>query len=259
MDHFADWQVTSPAGMSQLLKRLKIGYKRSRDYLHSPDPNYEAKTAWNAQCLEKASQDPERWPFFYLDEVTYYRQPTPARAYEAQGHDQPLAPRSYRSNTVFRVLAALNAFSGQVTYRQRSKTNIPCLTGFWYDLRAAYPEAERLYIVLDNWPVHFHPDVLAPLIDQHFPFPVSLSHTWSGLPTKRARFDDLPIQLLQLPTYASWLNPIEKLWRWLKQDRIHMHRMADDWGQLQALVAHFLDQFQDPSPALLRYVGLLPM
>ena len=75
--------------MSQLLKRLKISYKRSRDYLHSPDPHYDAKTAWIAQHLEKASQDPERWPFFYLDEVSYSHQPSPARAYEAQGSVQP--------------------------------------------------------------------------------------------------------------------------------------------------------------------------
>ena len=244
--------------MSQLLKRLKISYKRSRDYLHSPDPHYDAKTAWIAQHLEKASQDPERWPFFYFDEVSYSRQPSRARAYEAQGSVQPLARRSYRSDSAFRVLAALNAFTGQVTYRQRSKTNLPCLTGFWYDLRSVYPTAERLYIVLDNWPVHFHPDVLAPLTDQHFPFPVHLSHIWSGLPSKRARFDDLPIQLLQLPTYASWLNPIEKLWRWLKQDQLHLHRLADDWHQLRDQVARFRDQFAEPSPALLRYTVLLP-
>ncbi|MBK9008807.1 MAG: transposase [Anaerolineae bacterium] len=26
---------------------------------------------------------------------------------------------------------------------------------------------------------------------------------------------------LLFPTYASWLNPIEKLWKWLKQEVLH--------------------------------------
>jgi len=30
----------------------------------------------------------------------------------------------------------------------------------------------------------------------------------------------LPIQIVQLPTYASWTNPIEKLWRKLKAEMV---------------------------------------
>jgi hypothetical protein len=59
-----------------------------------------------------------------------------------------------------------------------------------------------------------------------------------------------------LPTYSPWLNPIEKLWRWLKQDVLHLHRHADHVPALRALVLDFLAQFQDGSSDLLRYVGL---
>ncbi|MCB8937396.1 MAG: transposase [Ardenticatenaceae bacterium] len=69
----------------------------------------------------------------------------------------------------------------------------------------------------------------------------------------------MPVQLLPLPTYASWLNPIEKLWRWLKQEVLHLHRFSDDWPELREVVASFLDQFATGSDALLRYVGLLPI
>jgi hypothetical protein len=68
---------------------------------------------------------------------------------------------------------------------------------------------------------------------------------------------NLPIQLLFLPTYASWLNPIEKLWRWLRQQVIHLHGFSDDWPALKARVADFLNQFRNGSTELLRYVGLL--
>jgi transposase len=54
------------------------------------------------------------------------------------------------------------------------------------------------------------------------------------------------------------LNPIEKLWRWLKQDVLHLHRLSSTWQALKQLVAEFLDQFDQGSNDLLSYVGLLP-
>jgi len=59
-----------------------------------------------------------------------------------------------------------------------------------------------------------------------------------------------------LPTYASWCNPIEKLWRWLQQEVLHLHGHAGDWPQLKAKIQDFLDHFREGSVELLRYVGL---
>ncbi len=61
---------------------------------------------------------------------------------------------------------------------------------------------------------------------------------------------------MPLPTYASWANPIEKLWRWLRQDLLHLHRLAGDLAGLRAAVERFLERFAHGSLALLRYVGL---
>jgi len=66
----------------------------------------------------------------------------------------------------------------------------------------------------------------------------------------------MPIQLLPLPTYASWTNPQEKVWRHLQQGELHLHRLANQWDQLKERVCNHLDQFKDGSPELLRYVGL---
>ncbi|HEX2909583.1 MAG TPA: IS630 family transposase, partial [Chloroflexia bacterium] len=57
-------------------------------------------------------------------------------------------------------------------------------------------------------------------------------------------------------TYASWLNPIEKLWRKLRQEELHLHRLADDLAQLRARVDRFLDRFANDSLELLPYLGL---
>jgi hypothetical protein len=77
--------------------------------------------------------------------------------------------------------------------------------------------------------------------------------------------NELNIHLLWLPTYAPWTNPIEKLWRWLKQSVLHNHQLAEHFDTLKEQVRTFLDQFTlgSPDPArsadLLRYVGLLPL
>ena len=49
---------------------------------------------------------------------------------------------------------------------------------------------------------------------------------------------------------------IEKLWRWLRQQVITMHRLAGDWERLRDRVNRFLLQFANGSEDLLHYVGL---
>lgn len=250
-------RVTTAGGLSRLLKRLGIRLKRGRDYIRSPDRHYLEKLSLIELARLRAYYEPARFVFLYVDQVTYARQPTVARGYEASGPHQPLARRSHRSNTQFRVMGALDACTGQVTYRQCSRISRFTVAAFWQQLRDTYPTAERIYCTVDNWPVHFHVDALACLQPQDFPWLPYVPPHWPATPSPRAKQGNLPIQLLCLPTYASWLNPIEKLWRWLKQDVLHLHPYCDDWHSLKQEVAWFLDQFQDGSDELLRYVGLL--
>lgn len=250
-------QGLSEGGLSQVLRRLGLSLKRGRLYVHSPDPYYEAKRAYIQTCWRQVQQAPERYVLVYQDEVTYYRQPLVGRDYEACGSPMPLARQSLQANTHFRGIGALNPLTGQLTYRQHSKAGLRQLSNFYAALCADYPQAERIFVVQDNWPIHFHPDVLARLQPQLFPWPPRLSPAWPQTPSARAVVDNLPIQLLFLPTYASWLNPIEKLWRWLKQDVLYLHRLSEDWPTLRQLVEDFMAQFRHGSTALLSYTGLL--
>jgi transposase len=261
-------QVSSPSTLSKLLKRLRISYKRGRSYVHSPDPNYQQKMDLIAQCLLKAWYAPEKYALLYQDEFTIYRQPTVARDYEQMGQFQPLARRSHKSDTEFRGMGALNAITGQVTYHQAYKANIRQLTRSYDAIAADYPEADTIYMVQDNWPVHYHPDLLIHLQPQDFQFPIHKPKNWPDEPSLTAKRDaekrnakgitKLPIKILQLPTYASWANPIEKLWRWVRQTVLHLHRLSDEWQTLKQSVMDFIHSFRRGSNELLRYVGLLP-
>lgn len=224
----------SVSGVWRLLSGWGLSYKRGRHYVHSPDPQYQAKRDYAWRCVEEAHAQYPRCVTLYLDELTYYRQPSLACDWSECGAiHQPLAHSGYTSNKRRRVVAALDVVTGRVVYEQAWKIGILRLAQFYPRLRSAYPEAERIYLVQDNWPIHFWPQV-------------------------RQAALTAGIEMVRLPTYAPWLNPIEKLWRKLKQEVLHMHRLSDGWQALQHRVESFLESFADGSQALLRYVGLLP-
>lgn len=250
-------RLRTPQGLWRLLDRLDLSYKRGRHYVHSPDPLYTEKLTEIARCLQQTREQPERFVFLYLDELTFYRQPTLAADYAPRGSRQPLARRSHRSNTSARVLGALNALTGQVTYVQRSRTPLATFRDFYYQVRASYPDAERIYVAQDNWPVHFHPDVTVILEPQTYIWPPKLPGNWPTAPRPTIAPDNLPLQLLFQPTYAPWTNPIEKLWRWLYQEHLHLHRLSDQWDELKQRITDFLNTFAGGSLDLLHYVGLL--
>jgi hypothetical protein len=257
-----DWlRLQTAGGLSHLLDRLGIHYKRGRDYVHSPDPDYLEKLRDVDRIVELARASFGRIVALYQDELTYYRQPTLASAYETAGPCQPLARRSHQANTATRIAGALNLVDGRVYYRQSSHTDVRELVRFYHQIREAYPQAERIYLIQDNWPVHFHPDLLVALAPQESRWPMYRPQNWSEEPSAKARKQweglCLPIQLVPLPTYASWTNPIEKLWRWLRQDVLHLHRLAGQLPRLREAVSHFLDRFAFGSQELLHYVGLL--
>lgn len=200
--HSCDWlRGRSLSGVAQVLQRLKVGLKRGRHYMHSPDPDYAAKVAYLQQCLQQARDNPRRYVVVYLDEVGYERQPTLAKAYAPRGSEvAPLARRSHRSNTVCRGVGALHPFTGQVTYRQFATITTQRLVQLYTELRRLYPDAETIFVIQDNWPVHYHPEVLAALQPQHYPFARPTIPAWSHLYTTPLVTGDLPIQLVLLPT-----------------------------------------------------------
>ncbi len=216
--------------------------------------------SWIKELDSRVRQSTGKEVLLYLDEMTYYRQPSVGYSYELAGEDRPKALHSHHSNTKTRLVGTLDICSGRVLFRQASKIGIKELVALYEQIRSAYPQAERIWVVQDNWPVHFHPDVLVALEPQMSAFSFNQAPNWPEHPSQRAqnKWADLhlPIQIVTLPTYASWLNPIEKLWRKLKQDVLHLHRWAESLETLRERVLAFLKQFAYGSIELLQAVGL---
>jgi hypothetical protein len=226
-------KVTSQAGLWGVLHRLDLSYRQGWEHMISPDPLAELKLAVLEAILARAQAHPGHVVVLWLDELTFYRLPNPAPAWsDSQAKRGPKAHLTSGSNTKARVGAVMNHHSGTVHYVLRSVCGVQQLIMLYQQIRLAYSEASEIYVIQDCWPTHFHP-----LVSQ-----MACS---------------LAITLVPLPTYSSWRNPIEKLWRWLKQDVLHMHPWAADWHHTKDQAARFLDRFCLPNTVLLRYCGLL--
>ena len=221
------------SGVWRVMQRSGLRLRSPRLQRYSPDPDYAEKEAHLLACLRETAKSPKTVAFVFLDEMGYYRWPDAAADWcEAAPEPCPVTQAGGPSNKQWRVVGALNALTGRVDYRENYIVGREQLIGFYGQLDKVYEEKKRLYIAQDNWSIHSHPDV------------------------EKALSELERVKVVWLPTYSPWLNPIEKLWRWMRQDQLYVHRLASDWARLREAVNRFLAQFAGGSQALLRYVGL---
>jgi transposase len=231
---FESFRAMTLSGIWRSLEqRFGIALRSGKVQHYSPDPEYMTKYDYLCKCLNDAATMPDRVALVFLDEMGYARWPEAAPDWTSQPPvPRPLADRAESPNRLWRIIGALNAVTGRVDFLDAYIVGRAKVIQFYGQLDAAYPNVERLLVVQDNWSIHTHEDVLSAL------------KRWPR------------IEPVWLPTYSPWLNPIEKLWRWLRQDVLKLHRLAGDWASLRGRVNQFLSQFATGSQDLLRYVGL---
>lgn len=174
---------------------------------------------------------PQETVLLFTDEVSFYRQPSQGWLWHRMGRAQPRLPYSHRSNTLMRVIGVLDAMSGRLQTWDYGKATALRLGRCWSMAVANYPDAKKVYLVMDNWPVHFHKDALGPLLR------------------------DPRVEVLPLPTYSPWLNNIEKVWRWVKGHVTHAHPWSNDFTVFREQVRAELRR-ASTLPEFKRYCGL---
>jgi putative transposase len=224
------------SGVFRRLKRWKIAWKRSRLHLSSPDVEYDIKMERIGHARWEAEADPDAVRLVYADQASFYRMPHPGYTWSPKqggGRGQPKAAHTPGANTKRRIMATLDIYDGRVVFHTAKQIGAKALARFLKKLRTAYGPDVRVVLVWDNWPVHYHPLVLEAAREHR-------------------------IELLYLPTYAPWTNPIEKLWKKLREELLHLHRHSDKWMELRRRVDEYLAKLDRANPELLRYVGLAP-
>jgi DDE superfamily endonuclease len=222
----------SLSGVWRVLQRCDLGLRTAHVRCFSPDPDYCSKENTLLQCLVDAALRPRHCVLLFLDEMGYTRWPAAAQNWGPEAPEPAPEVTTSGTNTQWRIIGALNAVTGQLDYLDAYIVGRRQVIAMYQRIEQVYCWADCIYVVQDNWSIHRHEDVQFALHGMRRIVP------------------------LWLPTYAPWLNPIEKLWRLMRQDVLKLHRLADDWPALQQQVRSFLDQFSAGSHALLHYVGL---
>jgi hypothetical protein len=244
----------SRGAFKRALARLKVSYQRARTYFRSPDAAYEAKLSYLLGIIASHREGVDT--VLFEDELTYYNHASPGPDH-APVRCQPKARLAIGGQRAWRVAGALDIFSGEFTSMQRSAIEVPTFVAFLKEVAQRYAHLEVIYLVVDNWPVHFHPDVIEALTPQQCPYPYPLPASWGKFkPSGKYAGLGLKIQLVPLPTYASWLNPVEKVWKWLKREVLHNHVFANNFNELKELVGRFLLKVKDLGITMLSAVGL---
>ena len=229
------WLATmSLPGICKLLKRLHVCYKRGRAHVHSPDALYDQKLAAISNARMLAHSAPEEVVFLYEDEYTFFSRPLVGRCYQPRGGKGTKATGA--ELVTRRIAGCVDVASGAVIARQRDRFNVKEMARFFSYVEKHYPEADVIYIALDNWPVHFH------------------GYVSDHLAARHSR-----IRLLRLPTYAPWTNPFEKVWLKLSRELLTQHPYGTRWPDLKALITRWFDELREGSAEMLHEIGLLPL
>jgi hypothetical protein len=242
--------------MWRLLDRMGISLTRGRSFVESPDEEFDDKCGYIDRRRQEADGD-DRQVVLYSDEMQFYRRPVVERAWSKEGKQSTVERKPTSKYAWSRhLLCAINPADGRLFWRNQSNLDRQTFLEFYRKLADTYAEASCIWLIQDNLPLHFHEDILAALEPQQWPWEFVSPPTWSD-PTEAAKADgDLPIQLTPLPTYASWLNPVERFWRHLKRQLLYLHRHARQPDRLVDLVDTYLDRRQANPSKVLQETGL---
>ncbi len=254
------------AGLGRWLRRgLGVSRQRARLYVHSPDGAYAPKLA--AAITDAIAGAGPTVDVYFGDELTVSSHASCGYDYRAarasaRADGQPRAQLSRGGERTRRIAGLLDVRTGAVISEVRQATSVACLVRL---LERACERAEEqrgrrgIIVVWDNWPVHFHHDVLGRLVPQATPFALPVPRSWRECRPRpaTAAAAKLDVQLCPLPTYASWLNPIEKVWKRHKADHYHGHNRGEDFGGFDELVRGVMAEADAPDDGMLEYCGLL--
>lgn len=167
--------------LRRILREGRVSWQRTSTWKGSTDPDFEAKMR---RVLELYDYPPADGRVICVDEFGPLNLlPRPGQGWFPVRKPSRLRATYHRTGGVRHLLGALDLASGQLLYRIRDRKRWTEFRDFLRQLRQRFP-AGRLYVIVDNFSPHRHRKVAE----------------WA------AAHD---IELVFLPTNASWLNWIE--------------------------------------------------
>ncbi|MBF6227807.1 IS630 family transposase [Nocardia abscessus] len=167
--------------LRQILKTEGVSWQAVKTWKAGTDPEFTAKMN---RVLDLYDHRPTGGRVVCVDEFGPLNlQPRAGRGWFPRRSPKRLPATYRRTQGVRHLLGALDLSTGKLHYRIRDRKRWQEFLSLLKSLRTRWP-GERLYVILDNFSPHKHPEVRA----------------WAAV-------ND--VELVFLPTYSSWLNWIE--------------------------------------------------
>jgi transposase len=220
-DHIArTFRVSySTSYISELLRNLGCRYSKPKFHYTQEPKDYATQLKWIREDYPDlyARVKEEEGLLFFQDESTFQMQTNTAKTWNIKGQTSLIERNPKRGH--IKIYGAIELFTGELTYSFcKGSMNQTNFTGFLQKLWNKYAP-KKLFIICDNATYHGGQKV------RYF-----LNHY-------------IGVELVKQPKRSPHLNPIEKLWKEIKQNRTH-NRYFQDVEELRKAVKGGLCWFQ---------------
>jgi transposase len=147
----------SPSQLGRILAKAGLSFQRTRSWLASPDPDYEAKAA---RVLALYREKPQDGVVISFDEGgPYGLRPTHGRGWAPRKRPTRLRARYNRRSGVRYLFGAYDVHADYLRARLRPGKNAREILTFMKTIRLAYPRRVRIYWIQDNLSCHWTPAI----------------------------------------------------------------------------------------------------
>jgi transposase len=181
----AHYDVTyTVAGLTNWLKRNGFSYKNPKGQPAKADPEKQQAFVDIYQALKEKT--PENEPILFIDAVHPTMATKTSRGWIQKGIDRIIATTA--SRTRLNIIGAIELSSMKIMRDDYDTINADSVILFLQSVKASYPAAAQIHIILDQSGYHRSVDL-------------------------REYAEKNGIKLNFLPPYSPNLNPIERLWK----------------------------------------------
>ena len=202
----------SISGMTQLLHRLGFVYKKAKALPSKADA--EQQTIYLENLLKLLKEKDKNDPHYYVDGVHPQHNTLPSYGWVKRGKEAVVKSNTGRKR--ININGALNSDTLAVVMRSDTTINAQSTIELFKMLEAAHPEANTIYITLDN-AMYYRSNLIKDYLNTS------------------------KIRLLFLPPYSPNLNLIERLWKYMKKVVLR-NRYYEKFEDFKTAITHFFSE-----------------
>lgn len=177
------------SGMTKWLHHHRYRYKQPKAV--PAKANLAQQEAFIERYLALMDETPANEPIVFIDAAHPTMATKVVRGWIKKGRDKPIAQTA--SRTRVNVMGAIELTSMKVVTCCPDQVNAQTTVSFFDQLRAAYPDAPKIHLILDQSGYHRSHLVKDSALEKN-------------------------IELHYLPPYSPNLNPIERLWKIMNEE-----------------------------------------